>query len=233
MLALAGRAAASARAALRIDFARGTRNVALAERKSARLVDLLTLLLTRRFGVPLEEIRRLRGYPRGEDAFHRQFERDKELLRELGFAVLAREDSEDGGSARYFLDRGRSLLREIRFEPGELAALALARRLTAHLPLVGSAVREGLSRAGEPWLEGMGPPGVASLPAPGFGKRDEARLRLLERAIDGDRRVRLHYRALGDAPSSATWIPTPSTCAAAPGICSGTVTCAGRRACSA
>src|SRR4029453_9111733 len=63
---------------------------ALAERKSARLIELLTLVLTRRYGVELGEIRRLRGYPRGEEAFHRQFERDKELLRELGFAVVAR-----------------------------------------------------------------------------------------------------------------------------------------------
>lgn len=170
----------------------------MADRKSARVVELLTLLLTRRFGVPLPEIRALRGYPRGEAAFHRQFERDKELLRELGFALLAREDPEDPAGTRYFLDRSRALLRQVSFTPEELAALALARRLTAHLPLVGAAVREGLSRAGEPGLEEWGPSGVASLPAPAFGKRDEARLRLLERAIAGDRRLRLRYRALGD-----------------------------------
>lgn len=177
----------------------------MAERKSARLIELLTLLLTRRYGVALEEIRRLRGYPRGEEAFHRQFERDKELLRDLGFAVLAREDPEDSSTTLYFLDRGRSLLSEVQFTPEELAALALARRLTAHLPLVGAAVREGLSRAGQPSLDEWGPSGVASVPAPppAAGKREEARLRLLERAIDGDRRVRIRYRALGDSKSRA------------------------------
>jgi proteasome accessory factor B len=175
----------------------------VAERKSARLLELLTLLLTRRFGASLGDIRDLRGYPRGEEAFHRQFERDKELLRGLGFAVLVREDPEEPAYTRYFLDRGRALLRQVSFSPEELAALALARRLTAHLPLVGPAVREGLSRAGEPGLGEWGPSGVASLPAPAVGKRDEARLRLLERAIAGDRRVRLRYRALGDSQSLA------------------------------
>jgi len=173
----------------------------VADRKSARLIELLTLLLTRRFGAPLADIRDLRGYAGGDEAFHRQFERDKELLRELGFAVLVREDTEDPANNRYFLDPGRALLREVSFSPEELAALALARRLTAHLSLVGPAVREGLSRAGEPALGDWGPPGVASLPAPAGGKRDEARLRLLERAVAGDRRVRLRYRALGDAQS--------------------------------
>src|SRR5436190_23664649 len=110
----------------------------LAERMGVWRIGVLRLVLRRRYGVELGEIRRLRGYPRGEDAFHRQFERDKELLRELGFAVVAREDADDASATVYFLDRSKVLLREIRFTPEELAALALARRLTAHLPLVGS-----------------------------------------------------------------------------------------------
>lgn len=176
----------------------------MAERKSARLIDLLTLLLTRRYGVELGEIRRLRGYPRGEDAFHRQFERDKELLRDLGFAVVAREDADDSSATVYFLDRTKALLREVQFAPEELAALALARRLTAHLPLVGSNVREGLSRAGETTLDEWATAGVSSLPAPATaGKREESKLRLLERAVASDKRVRVRYRALGDSKALA------------------------------
>ena len=177
----------------------------MAERKSARLIELLTLLLTRRYGIELAEIRRLRGYPRGEEAFHRQFERDKELLRDLGFAAVAREDADDSAATVYFLDRQRALLKQIQFTPEELAALALARRLTAHLPLVGSAVREGLSRAGEPSLDEWATAGVSSLPAPApvAGKREESKLRLLERAVAGDRRLRLRYRALGDSKTLA------------------------------
>ena len=176
----------------------------MAERKSARLIDLLTLLLTRRYGVELGEIRRLRGYPKGEEAFHRQFERDKELLRDLGFAVVVREDADDSAATVYFLDRSKALLREIRFTPEELAALALARRLTAHLPLVGSNVREGLSRAGETALDEWATVGVSSLPAPAAtGKREESKLKLLERAVASDKRLRMRYRALGDSKALA------------------------------
>lgn len=175
----------------------------MAERKSTRLVDLVSLLLTRRYGVRVEEIRRLRGYPRGLAAFHRQFERDKEALREMGFALATREDPEDETQVVYFLDRGRTLLREVSFTAEELAALALARRLTAHLPLVGASVRAGLSRAGEPALEDLAPAGVRCPPPPALGRREEGRLRLLEEAIGRDRRLRVRYHALGETrPSS-------------------------------
>jgi proteasome accessory factor B len=171
----------------------------VAERKSSRLIELLTLLLTHRYGVGMDEIRRLRGYPRGGEAFHRQFERDKEWLREMGFVVVAREDPDDSTHTIYYLDRGRSLLREVQFTPEELAALALARKLTAHLPLVGAAVREGLSRAGEPALDEFAPSGIASPPPEPTGKREQARLRVLEKAVAEDHRLRIHYQALGDA----------------------------------
>jgi len=175
----------------------------MAERKSARLLELLSLLLTRRYGVTLDEIRSVRGYPRSAEAFHRQFERDKELLRDLGFAVLAREDTDDASSTTYFLDRRRSFLREVQFSPEEMAALALARRLTTHLPLVGAAVREGLSRAGEPAMEEWEPSGVASVAPPEVGRRDEKRLRLIERAVAGDRRICIHYQPIGETRAVA------------------------------
>jgi predicted DNA-binding transcriptional regulator YafY len=175
----------------------------MAERKSARLLELLSLLLTRRYGVTLEEIRQVRGYPRNGEAFHRQFERDKELLRELGFAVLAREDADDASGTTYFLDRRRSFLREVRFTPEELAALALARRLTAHLPLVGAAVREGLSRAGEPAIEEWEPSGVTSVAPPAVGRRDEKRLRTIERAVASDRRLCIRYQPIGEVRAVA------------------------------
>jgi proteasome accessory factor B len=171
----------------------------VAERKSSRLIELLTLLLTHRYGVGIDEIRRLRGYPKGADAFHRQFERDKELLRDMGFVVVAREDPDDSSHTFYYLDRGRSLLREVEFTPEELAALALARKLTAHLPLVGEAVREGLSRAGEPTLEEFAPAGVICPPPAATGKREQARLHLIERAVAADHRLTIRYHALGDA----------------------------------
>ena len=175
----------------------------MAEKKSSRLVELLTLLLTRRYGVRVEEIRRLRGYPRGGEAFHRQFERDKELLREMGFVVATREDPDDESRNVYFLDRGRTLLRELQFDSEELAALALARRLTAHLPLLGASVRAGLWRAGEAELEDRAPSDVVCAAPPVVGKREEARHRRIEDAIADDRRLRIRYQALGDARAGA------------------------------
>jgi len=175
----------------------------MAEKKSSRLVELLTLLLTRRYGVRVEEIRRLRGYPRGAEAFHRQFERDKELLRDMGFMVAAREDADDEARSIYYLDRGRTVLRELAFDSEELAALALARRLTAHLPLLGASVRTGISRAGEPSLEDRAPLDVVWAVPPVIAKREEARLRLLEEAIADDRRLRIRYQALGDTKAGA------------------------------
>ena len=175
----------------------------MAERKSSRLIELLTLLLTHRYGVGVDEIRQLRGYPKGGEAFHRQFERDKEMLRDMGFVVVAREDPEDLAHTEYYLDRGRSLLREVQFTPEELAALSLARKLTAHLPLVGAAVREGLSRAGEPTLEEFAPAGIVTPPPPVTGKREQARLRLLQKAVAEDRRLNIKYQALGDSKSES------------------------------
>ena len=69
----------------------------MARAKSKRLVDLLTLLLSARYPVSRAAIRRLEGYPRGEDAFHRQFERDKAALRELGFPVQSLQSGPLGG----------------------------------------------------------------------------------------------------------------------------------------
>lgn len=174
----------------------------MAERKSSRLIELLTLLLTHRYGVGIDEIRSLRGYPRGAEAFHRQFERDKELLRDMGFVMVVRVDSEEPSLTNYSLDRGRTLLRELHFTPEELAALALARRLTAHLPLVGPSVREGLSRAGEPSLDEFAPAGITvAPPPPTAGKRDQSRLEVIQKAVASDRRLAIQYRALGDIKS--------------------------------
>ena len=54
-----------------------------------RLINLLVMLLTASRPVPADEIRRtIPGYSAdSDDAFHRMFERDKELLRGIGIPI--------------------------------------------------------------------------------------------------------------------------------------------------
>ena len=76
----------------------------MAQSKSKRLVDLLTLLLASRYPVSRASIQRVAGYPKGAEAFHRQFERDKQELRGLGFPVREAGSAEDDEGG-YVLDR--------------------------------------------------------------------------------------------------------------------------------
>ena len=57
-----------------------------------RLINLLVMLLTASRPVPADEIRRtIPGYSAdSDDAFHRMFERDKELLRGIGIPIELR-----------------------------------------------------------------------------------------------------------------------------------------------
>src|SRR5207253_10136127 len=77
--------------------------------------------------------------------FHRQFERDKQTLRGLGFP-LRDVDEENGGG--YVLERARLRLPDIHLTPDEILALALARRLVGFHALVGGTVRDALGKLG-------------------------------------------------------------------------------------
>ena len=167
----------------------------MARAKSKRLVDLLTLLLSARYPVARAAIRKLEGYPRGEEAFHRQFERDKAALRELGFPIteVGDEDRDPG----YLLQRARLKLPEVQLTPEETVALALARRIGGLHSLVGGSVRQALGKLG---LVGAGPENASAVVAvapPVRGKSEEDRLRLIESAIARGHRVQIRYRTLG------------------------------------
>jgi len=167
----------------------------MARAKSKRLVDLLTLLLSARYPVSRASIRRLEGYPRGEEAFHRQFERDKAALRELGFPIV--EVGDEDRDSGYLLQRARFKLPEVRLTPEETVALALARRIGGLHALVGGSVRQALGKLG---LIGMAPESASTVVAvgpPGRSKAEEDRLQTLESAIARGHRVRLRYRTLG------------------------------------
>ncbi len=171
----------------------------MAKSKSKRLIDLLTLLLSARYPVSRAAIRRLEGYPRGEEAFHRQFERDKSALRGLGFPIAEVSDDDDAG---YVLERARLKLKEIRFTPEETVALALARRIGGMHALVGGRVREALGKVGFVGAESDPLPGVLALPPAARGKGEEERLRALEGAVLRRHRLRIAYRSLGAAKAA-------------------------------
>ena len=172
----------------------------MARAKSKRLVDLLTLLLSARYPVSRVSIHALEGYPRGAEAFHRQFERDKAALRELGFPIIEVGDEDREGG--YLLQRARLKLPEVRLTPEETVALALARRIGGLHALVGGTVRDALGKLGMIGAAPESASGVVSVSPPARSRAEEDRLRTLESAIARSHRIRLRYRGLGRAQAS-------------------------------
>ncbi|MGH8870183.1 MAG: helix-turn-helix transcriptional regulator [Actinomycetes bacterium] len=102
----------------------------MSARKTERLLNLVICLLSTRRFLSAEQIRRaVPGYPEGDEAFKRMFERDKEDLRELGIPLetgsnSAVFDDESG----YRVQRDAYALPEIALAPDEAAVLGLAAR---------------------------------------------------------------------------------------------------------
>jgi proteasome accessory factor B len=96
--------------------------------KLERLLNLTALLLETRAPLTADDIRsRLEGYPPGDDAFHRAFERDKEDLRDMGIPVEAAEiPGRYPPVIGYRIPKDRYYLSDPGLEPDELAALHLA-----------------------------------------------------------------------------------------------------------
>ena len=96
-----------------------------------RLVNLTAALLATERALTAEELRdRVPGYPEDKASFRRQFERDKDALRELGLPLLL--ESQRMGSeeqSAYRIDPDRYYLRDPGLTPDELSALHLASRM--------------------------------------------------------------------------------------------------------
>jgi predicted DNA-binding transcriptional regulator YafY len=96
--------------------------------KVERLLNLTATLLHTTRPLNAEELReRVPGYPEGDEAFHRAFERDKEALRDMGIPISVepipfRDPPADG----YRIHPGEYRLPDPGLEPDELAALNLA-----------------------------------------------------------------------------------------------------------
>ncbi|HLT95268.1 MAG TPA: WYL domain-containing protein [Acidimicrobiia bacterium] len=96
-----------------------------------RLLNLLAFLLTTSRPVTADEIRnRVAGYENSSDeAFHRMFERDKDLLRRIGIPLELSEGNGWGIEAGYVIDPDAYRLPDPGLTDEERAALALAARV--------------------------------------------------------------------------------------------------------
>lgn len=150
-----------------------------------RLVNLTIALLEARRPLTFDELRRrTRYYPQPEhETARRMFERDKDQLRRLGVPIRTEQayGMEEPG---YRIDRREYELRDLRLEPDEVAALALAAELVAPRDLALPLAKIS-ARAPDP-LPVEAPP--ARLPL------DVAAVDGLAAAVLDRRRVRFPYR---------------------------------------
>lgn len=118
----------------------------MATPKVERLVNLTVALLEARRPMTLDEIRRRTGYytQRDTESARRMFERDKDALRSLGVPVRA-EEGPFGDEIGYLVPRDAYELPDVDLDADEVAALALAVRLSGtdrtHLALAKLAAR--------------------------------------------------------------------------------------------
>jgi proteasome accessory factor B len=153
-----------------------------------RLVNLVALLLESRTALTFDRIREKLSEGYGHEdpsSAKRMFERDKDILRDIGvpIEVVAVDawDVEQG----YTIDKARYYLPEIAFTPDEISALFVAVGWAAD-PQAGDAVRKIVSGADRGLLAELGA-GLAG------GTRDP-NLASAADAVAGQRRVRFSYR---------------------------------------
>jgi proteasome accessory factor B len=157
-----------------------------------RLVNLVALLLESRRPLTFEEIReRMPGaYEQADlDTAKRMFERDKDILRDIGvpIEVVATDvwDAEQG----YTISKDEYYLPEITFTAEEISALFVAARTGGQDTSAEEAVRKLLYGA-----EGGILAGTTGVPLSPDGGPTDARLTAAAEAIAEHRRVRFAYR---------------------------------------
>ncbi|MGZ8593131.1 MAG: helix-turn-helix transcriptional regulator [Actinomycetota bacterium] len=156
-----------------------------------RLVNLVALLLESRTPLTFDQIReKLAEAYEHEDASSakRMFERDKDVLRDIGVpvTVVATDvwDAEQG----YTIPKDRYYLPEISFTPDEITALAVAARSGSDTTAE-DAVRKLLSGAEGGILASL--PGA---PPSGLGGGSDPRLAAAAEAVAGLRKISFSYR---------------------------------------
>ena len=128
-----------------------------------RLLNLTAALLNAERVLSSDQLReRVPGYPEDRASFRRQFERDKEALRELGLPLTMEPLAFDNAGAQfgYRIIPDDYYLRDPGLAPDELSALHLAARMVRV---------EGLEGADAQWK--LGPPAMsAGRSGDGFGE---------------------------------------------------------------
>jgi predicted DNA-binding transcriptional regulator YafY len=110
------------------------------QRKVERLLNLVICLLNVQRPITAAQIHdTVAGYPDGDEAFARMFERDKAELRELGIPITVEGLSSWDDEVGYRIRPGDYALPDIDLEPDEAAALTLAARLWQQASLGGAA----------------------------------------------------------------------------------------------
>jgi len=155
--------------------------------KLERLLDLLMTLLETERPLRVEELRaRVPGYPDSDESFHRQFERDKDDLRELGVPVSVEPiPGAEPGTVGYRVHKRDYYLADPGLAPDELAALRLATLL----------VRVGDQQGIDALRTLGGLPPVGDAPdQPLVDLRDDPNLAPLFSAVAERRTARFSYR---------------------------------------
>ena len=134
-----------------------------------RLLNLTATLLDTRRPLTLDELseRVEPRYPDEKGARRRQFERDKETLRELGIPIRVETVDGFGAEQAYRIHPDDYYLPELALTDAELAALHVA--VTA-VRLEGDAGREGLAKLGGLTGEGADAPVAELGVTPGLGR---------------------------------------------------------------
>ena len=177
-----------------------------------RLVNLTATLLDTRRPLSLDELaeRVEPRYPEEKSARRRQFERDKETLRELGVPIRVETVDGFGAEQAYRIDPKDYYLPELSLTDAELAALHVA--VTA-VRLEGDAGREGLAKLGGLTGEGADAPmaELARDPGPGRAVRRGEPPRRRSRSPTGVRRAASTRTASCCAAVTGTSWATTST----------------------
>ena len=174
-----------------------------------RLLNLVILLLETSRPLTFEQIReRLPAYDQeGDEAAKRMFERDKDLLRDLGVPVEVTSTDAWEVEQGYRIPKDRYYLPDISFTEEELSALFVA----AQTPGEGQDAEEAIRKL----QAGVEPSVLAGLSARPLAAGDDvagARLVAVTEAIEAHRSLRFNYRAAsGDVaerhvdPYSLVW----------------------------
>ncbi|HEY7484916.1 MAG TPA: WYL domain-containing protein [Streptosporangiaceae bacterium] len=165
----------------------------MSRRKTERLLNLVICLLATGHYLTAEQIRHaVPGYPDGDEAFKRMFERDKEEVRELGIPLETGVSA--GDEAGYRISRQAYELPELHLTPDEAAVLGLAARVWQRASLAEAASGALLKlRAAGIETDAMG--GI-----PGIEPRvdtDEPAFPVLWQAVRDRRPVAFDYQGVG------------------------------------